>query len=255
MKRLTTLLLSTGLVISACAAQAQAVTLDGRAFLSTGVSQAGTARPLAPDTQIRLTFNPDGSLGASAGCNSIGGSFRIDQGVLRVEPGGMTEMGCDPVRHAQDDWLIGFLASGPAITLAGNDLALTSGETVVRLVDREVAEPDLPLAGTLWTVDSLRDGDAVSSVPGAAPATVRIAADGTAVFHNGCNEGGAAVTIEGDQIRFTDIVTTDKLCVDAGGDLERAVMAVLGAESLTWAIDAGRLTLDAGPIGLGLQGG
>jgi len=262
MKRLAFLALTTSLLIGACAAQAQTpsqaptATLDGRTFLSTGVTDGGAARALAPNTRIRLIFNADGSLGASAGCNSIGGTYRIDNGVLRAQPGAMTEMGCDPARHAQDDWLVKFLASGPSVTLAGNDLLLEAGDTAVRLLDREVADPDLPLTGTLWTVDSVQDDDAVSSVPdgGQAQATLRIAADGSAVFNNGCNEGGARVTVDGDQIRFIDVVTTDRACPDAAGVMEKAVMAVLGANTVTWSIEAGHLTLTAGSKSLGLQG-
>src|SRR5262245_63953243 len=48
---------------------------------------------------------------------------------------------------------------------AGDKLTLTSGTTVVSLQDREVAEPDLPLTGTTWTVDTLLAGGAASSIP------------------------------------------------------------------------------------------
>jgi heat shock protein HslJ len=255
MNRLPILLLATSLALAACAVPAQGGGLKGRTFLSKGVSDGGIVRPLAPDTQVRLVFNADGSLGASAGCNIIGGTYRVDGGVLRVEAGGMTEMGCDPARHAQDDWLVAFLASAPQVSLTGNDLTLVSGATAISLLDRDVAEPDLPLAGTLWTVDSIIDGETVSSIPDGARATLRIAEDGSAVFNTGCNEGGATVTMEGDRLRFVDAVTTDRACLDAGGGLERAVLAVLGADSVTWSIEARRLTLQAGPNGLSLQGG
>jgi heat shock protein HslJ len=254
MKRLSTLLLSAILFTSACLGQAQAVGLDGRTFLSTAVTDGAAAKVLAPETRIRLVFNADGSLGASAGCNSIGGTYRVVDGVLDVEPGAMTEMGCDEARHAQDAWLIEFLASDPRIVLSGNDLGLSSGTTAIRLLDREVAEPDLPLAGTQWVVDSIIEGEAVSSVPDGARATLRIAEDGSAVIQTGCNEGGGRVVLDGAQIRFTDLVSTDMACVDGRADLERAVMAVLNAESATWTIDAGRLTITAGGAGLSFQG-
>ena len=50
-----------------------------------------------------------------------------------------TEIGCDPPRHDQDEWLSGFLTSSPTVTLSGNELTLTKDTTTIELVDREVA--------------------------------------------------------------------------------------------------------------------
>ncbi len=36
---------------------------------------------------------------------------------------------------------------------------MTSSDTVVRFLDREVAEPDRELVGTTWHVDGFADGD------------------------------------------------------------------------------------------------
>ncbi len=134
----------------------QSLDLTGRTFLSTRATQGGSDDPpLQPGTEIRLSFMDDGRIVASAGCNTMSGTYRLDGATLRVGNVGVTEMGCDPARHAQDEWLFGPLGSGPAVALAGDDLTLTAGDVVVTLTDREVAEPDLPLVGTTWTVASL----------------------------------------------------------------------------------------------------
>ena len=91
----------------------------------------------------------------------------------------MTEMGCDPALHDQDEWLSQFLGSDPQIALDGDELTLTSGGVTITLLDREVADPDLPLVGTTWTVTSIISGDAVSTVPDGAEATFEFADDGT----------------------------------------------------------------------------
>jgi heat shock protein HslJ len=259
MKTIATLLL-VGTALVGCAGStvpggpAQPAGLAGRTFLSSGVSRAGQPFALAPNTQIRLNFDADGNLGASAGCNTIGGTWRLDGAVLTFEGGGMTEMGCDEPRHAQDEWLATFLASKPQVALDGSDLALKSADTVISLVDREIAQPDLPLVGTSWTVSSIVSGDAVSSIPDRAVATLQIAADGRVRIKTGCNEAGGTVTVDGTSIRFVDLVTTDMACQGAAGQLEQAVMAVLNADSLTWSIDASGLTIMAGPNGLILSG-
>jgi heat shock protein HslJ len=241
------------ILLAGCAGAAPAQ-LEGRTFISTGVTDKGAARPLVPGTSIRLTFNKDGQLGVHAGCNHMGGTYRMDGATLRFEGGAMTDMGCDEPRHQQDTWLSGFLASRPTVALAGNDLALTSGDVVIRLLDREIADPDLPLIGPTWTVNSIVTGDAVSSIPDGVTATLAFDQAGRVAVHTGCNQGGGSYAVEGNRIRFAEIVLTKMACDRARGEMEAAVMAVLEADNLTYAIDAGSLTLQAGAQGLVLAG-
>ncbi len=249
---MTLRLVLVAVLLTACTAT-PGPTLDGTEWLSTAVTEDGADRPLVDGTQIRLTFT-DGQLGASAGCNTMGGSYRIEDGRLAFEGGGMTEMGCDDERHAQDDWLFGFLGSQPSVAQEGDKLTLTSGATVVALQDAEVAQPDPPLTGTSWTVDSVISGDAVSSVPDDPVATLVFTDDGRVAVENGCNTGGGAYEVTDGTLRITDVITTLQACGGAAGQLEAAVMAVLNAGEIEYAIDAGSLTLMAGDQGLGLRG-
>lgn len=228
--------------------------LDGTEWISTAVTEAGADRPLVDGTQVRLSFT-DGQLGASAGCNTMGGAYRVEDGRLIVEGGGMTEMGCDEERHAQDEWLFGFLGSQPMLVQEGDKLTLTSGETVIALQDSEVAEPDLPLTGTTWTVDAIITGDAVSSVPNGATATLVFTDDGRLEVDNGCNSGGGTYKVTDGQLRVSELMTTLRACDAPAAQLESAVMGVLNAAEIDYAIDAGSLTLMAGDQGLGLRGG
>jgi heat shock protein HslJ len=227
--------------------------LDGRTFLGTSVVEGGEDRPLVADTEIRLTFN-EGQLGASAGCNTFGGSFRVENGALIVEGGAMTEMGCDEDRAAQDEWLFAFLGNRPRVALSDNELVLTAGETVITLLDREVAEPDLALVGPTWTVDTIISGDAASSVPAGITATITFAEDGSMNIQTGCNSGAGHYTVEGDRIELSGIQQTLIGCDDARGAVEAAVIAVLGPGTATYAIESDSLTLMMGDHGLVLRG-
>ncbi|MEP7157829.1 MAG: META domain-containing protein [Chloroflexota bacterium] len=220
--------------------------LDGRQFLSTRVTVGGAPTALVPNTQIRLSFSDGNNLGGSAGCNIFGGTYVLDGDRIVWTGGGMTEMGCDDPRHAQDDWLTGFLASGPTYVLNGNDLTLTSGDTVISLLDREIAEPDQPLAGPTWLLSSLIiGGDAVSSVPGNVAASITFNADGSVDVHFGCNSGGGRYAVDGDTIAFGDLVMTEMACAGDAGMVESAVIDVLTAGPLTFMVDANSLTLTA----------
>ena len=229
------------------------VGLVGRIFLSTGVTVDGAPFALADGTRIRLVFD-NGTLSASGGCNIIGGDLDIDGDVLHFSGASMTEMGCEPARMAQDDWLVTFLTSNPTYVLDGFDLKLTSGTTVITLLDREIAEPDQPLTNLTWVLASFINGDAVSSVPAGVSSQFTFADDGTFSANFGCNSGGGSYAVEGDTITFSDVVTTKMACGGAGGQVEAAVLTVIGSEDpITFAIDAGSLTLMTGSIGLQLS--
>ena len=146
--------------------------LDGRTFESTAVTVDGIEQPLVDGTVIRLSFE-NGQLGASAGCNSMGGGYQLDASTLVIGAMAMTEMGCDPARHAQDDLVVGFLAASPSLELAGDELVASTDDTVMRFLDRRAADPDRPIVDTEWEVTGFIDGEvAMSFAEAGAPASL-----------------------------------------------------------------------------------
>jgi heat shock protein HslJ len=227
--------------------------LDGRVFISSQVTVDGRPHGLVPGTQIRLEFR-DGRIGASAGCNRLGGRYRLDGDALVVTDAAVTEMGCDPARHAQDEWLFGLLGRGPLVRLDGDELTLRLDTTVITFLDRRVVEPDLPLVGTEWVLDSILSGAVVSSVPAGVAARLRFGADGQVTVETGCNSGGGPYRIDGDRLVFGDLVLTKRACVGPEGQVEAAVLAVLGAGEVRFGIDGSTLRLVAGSEGLDFRG-
>ena len=73
-----------------------------------------------------------------------------------------------------------------------------------------------------------------------------------ATGHTGCNQFGGPVEVGPGELTFGDIVTTKMACAGGADALERAVLAVLTAPTVTYEIEADRLTLRA-PDGTGLQ--
>ena len=229
--------------------------LDGRRFVSTRVTVSGAERPLVGGTRIEVAFHERSSISISAGCNTMAGTYRLDDGILQVLDTGSTAIGCDPARHAQDGWLFTFVGSKPAVTLTGNDLVLEGRDTLIQLVDRRVTDPDRPLVGTLWRLESIIAGEAVSSVPAGIEATIQLAADGSAAIHPGCNQGNARYAIDGDHIGFAEIVTTKMACAPPARDVETAVLRVLRSNSLTYTIASATLTIGGGGVGLQFRAG
>ncbi|GBC87200.1 hypothetical protein HRbin12_01202 [bacterium HR12] len=228
--------------------------LDGRSFVSTRVLEDGAERPLVPGTRIELSFS-DGELSARAGCNILGAGYRLEGGVLRlVGAVSMTEMGCDPERHEQDAWLARFLGSSPRVTLAGPTLTLSSGETEIQLLDRRVVEPDLPLVGTIWRLETLVEGGVASSVPAGQEATLRVGEDRIEGF-DGCNAWRARLVSDEDGVLVLGRVTQTMIrCAGAADRLEEDVMAVVGVRRVAYAIDGPNLVLRVGDRELHFRG-
>jgi heat shock protein HslJ len=223
--------------------------LDGRKFLSIDV----TGHRLVAGSQIRLNFDGD-RLGASVGCNQLGGTWSIDGDALVVpDDMVMTEMACDPpARMDQDTWFASFLSSRPTIVLDGDTLTLTSRDVTITLLDGEVADPDRPLEGTKWVVDGLVSADAVSSVPSDTRAPTLQFDAGQVAVDAGCNTGSGGYEATERDITFGPIATTRMACDDASMEVEAHVLAVLDGTAL-YEIEAGVLTLTNGDTGLVLR--
>ena len=213
------------------------------------VTDKGKSKVLVPGTKIRLTFS-DGTLGASAGCNSMSGDYKVVDGKLVVGPMATTEIGCPTNLADQDEWLAAFLGAKPALALDGNNLVLTTDDTEITLLDREQAEPDQPLTMITWGLTTLIDGESASSIPTGVSATLLFADDGTFTFSDGCNSGGGKYALDGDNITFSEVVTTDMACGGDADSVQSAIAEVFGADDVTYAIDHSTLTLTAGDHGL-----
>ena len=222
-----------------------AAALDGRTFLSTDLQGA----VLVPGSRVSLTFT-DGGLQASAGCNSMGGTYTIDGDRLTTTQQSMTQMACEEPRMQQDEWLTRFLG-GATIALAGDTLTMAEGTVRLTLMDQEVATPDQPIEGTRWVVDGIVSGDSVSSVPAGVTATIRID-DGRVDVEAGCNTGGGTVETAADTLTFGPIALTKMGCEPGAMAVEGAVIRVL-AGAVGYTIQADVLTLDAGDTGLMLR--
>ncbi len=228
--------------------------LQGRTFLSTSVAADGEDRPLVEGTTITLVFDED--LGASAGCNQMGGDVSLDGGRIQVGPLSMTEMGCEAALMEQDEWLADFLTAGPNWSLEADTLTLIGEDgTTIVLVDREVADPDRALVGPTWTGESIIDGETASSIVEGFEPTFEFSDDGVVSVFDGCNQGSANYEIEGESITFDSGAFTGMACLDEGSEPpQEAVAALLGPEPVSFSIEADLLSLrDAEGNGLDLR--
>lgn len=227
--------------------------LEGRTFESQSVVSKGVELRLVPGTKLTLSFR-EGNLGASAGCNSIGGAYRIEGDVLLVGGLGTTDMACQPDRMKQDEWLSGALGASPHLRLDGSRLVLDAPETTIVFTDRKVSDPDRPLAGPHWLADTVVAGDAASSIPvGATAPSLDFAADGTFTGFSGCAPLTGRYTVEGARLVLDDVVVANAAaCTVTAESLDQATRAVLQG-TITFEIDGPGLRLANGANGLHLR--
>ncbi|MBJ7452578.1 MAG: META domain-containing protein [Blastococcus sp.] len=75
--------------------------------------------------EARLDLAPDGTLTASTGCRSIGGTWRTDGDSLVLDAA-YDSFGCVPPADRQDEHVLGVFAAGPVAAVDGDRLTLTA---------------------------------------------------------------------------------------------------------------------------------
>ena len=188
-----------------------------------------------------------------ASCNSFGGRFLLDDGVMTMEDLSMTEMGCEQSAMAEDDWFADFWMSSPSLNLDGSLLTVSQGEDTFYFRDREIVTPNLSLVDTLWLIDTFIDGDSASNYALNQDPSVEFISDGTVSVNTGCNDGGGTYTVDGSTISVSIDTYTDAICEDQSGqDAESHIMSVLAGE-VEYSISIDRITLMNGTKGISAQ--
>ena len=223
-----------------------------REFWSTAVTQDGSPRELIEGTHITLRFR-NGNLSASAGCNFIRGPFELDGDTLVAAELVMTEIGCNPELHAQDDLLAALLTDAPTVALDGNRLTLITTDLYIEFLDRRVANPDRTLIGTQWAVTGFLDGETASAFAIDKAGWFRFDGASTIVGHDGCapftvnvevSEGEVGGPIEGDaELQFGPVVDgLDPTC-NVNADYAEAFRALFDTGAAVVDIEGDRLTI------------
>lgn len=219
--------------------------LDGTWRLTGGVHD-GAPVPVLDEAPITMTIDAT-EVGGRAACNQYGGDVRVDGDRVAFGAMSMTEMGCDPAVMDAESAYLAALGDVERWTRDGGMLTL-SGEAVELTFELVPPTPTADLVRTTWRLDGLIDGDAVSSTMGEEPATLELREDGTISGTTGCRGFDGRYELEAGAVQVTDLVTDDRACPDLASQDEH-VLAVVG-DGFAYAIDADRLTLTAGRLGL-----
>ncbi len=119
-------LVSSGLLARGGSSSGEVTSLDRLAgtYVSTP-DGSSTPRPLVEGHPVRLVI-ADGRIGATAGCNQMGGEVSLDGGHLVTGPLVQTEMACEPAAvMTQEQWVREMLEASPAVEATADRLVLT----------------------------------------------------------------------------------------------------------------------------------
>ncbi len=238
-------------VLTGCGGQSEPVgvpadpdPLRGRAFTSTVITEQGKRHALVEGTSIQLRFTDDGRLMANAGCNTMSGQVSLQANKVNTTDLSITEMGCDPQRHEQDQRLSSFLADMPSWRLDGENLVLRSANTELVLTQEKAR----PLVGTTWQADTLIQGEVAGSTPPGVAATLVFGGDEVTVAGL-CNLGALKYQAAGSTLTFELGPLTRRACAPEVMTVENAAVALFDGQT-TYRIDTRTLTITKGDKGL-----
>jgi heat shock protein HslJ len=236
-------LVATAVLLAGCGEQVGTATgdvdLDGSWHLVDARDAAGTY-DLA-DRAVTLTVNGNQAGGTSA-CNQYGGRVEVAGDSVTISELGGTEMACEPAAMELEQRYLAALQSvergertGDSLTLSGPDLTLDFG------LDPPVE--DAALVGTTWVLESLVDGDSVSSV--AHDGELTFLRGGVMVGDVGCGQQRGRYSLDGDEVVVTVFRDRDPAAGRCPDDVEAQhdhVVAVLH-DTFTATVEGDRLTL------------
>jgi heat shock protein HslJ len=190
---------------------------------------------------ITLSFTED-SVGGTAACNGYGGSYTISGNEITFSEISGTEMACSPedIMTSERMYLQAF---SRVQAFSMDDDTLTMSGQGVELVF--VALPPVPtaeLTGTVWVLNSLVQGESVSSVMGER-ATLELFTDGSMLGSTGCRSLNGRYTVTGAEVILNEL-SAEGDCPPELADQDDIVVTVLG-DGFRTAIESDTLTLSS----------
>ena len=223
----------------ACLGSDFADSLDGSWQLVSG-SVDGARIPVNADHPITLRIEGDRVSGV-ASCNSYGGTFDLSGSTITITDLAMTEMACSPEELMQTEAMYG--EGMTRVDSVALDQQLTLSGDGVELVFDTVPPPEpADLTNTVWVLDGLIQGDAVSTPVLDTRATVEFFTDGSMLGDTGCRPFSARYTVAGDQVMVDGGLASDGHECEPPLDAQDALIRSVLSNAFTMEIEGDRLT-------------
>jgi heat shock protein HslJ len=219
--------------------------------LSSIVEESGSVASLLAGTEITATFDEQGTLAGSAGCNNYTTSYQVSGSQMTITgPVASTMMMCVDPRGIMDQEgkYLAALESVASYAIEARQLTLfnAQGQAILTYTLREPT----PLVGTEWEVIGYNNGKGgVVSVVIGTQLTALFGEDGTLSGSGGCNNYRAAYTVDAASAAEGDIsigpaASTRMMCGEPEGIMEQEAQYLATLEmAQVYSIQGDRLEL------------
>lgn len=226
------------LLTVACLGSDFADSVEGSWQLSAGTLD-GDPIPVIDSHPITITFQDD-QVGGTASCNSYGGTYEMDGSTISFSNLAMTEMACMP-----EETMVAEQMYGTALTMVDtvtlDESLVLSGPGAELTFDRLDPVPDAELTNTVWVLDGLIQGDAVSSPVADSRATIEFFTDGSVLGDTGCRPFSGHYEINGAEVVLTELAADGHECEPEMAEQDSLVLSALEG-GFRVEIDGDRLT-------------
>lgn len=250
MKKFLLIVLLTALTVSACTAEpGQGVPEDSGSLIGdwklTAYGPANAPTPAVAGVDAGLTFNEDGTVSGTSGCNGLGGDYSVEGDKITFGEFVSTLIACDDPIMRQEEAAHRVMTGTATYTIEDDTLTITNNDTVLVLTrgtlsTEEPAEP-ASLIGA-WKLTAYGPADAPTPAVEDVDAGLTFKEDGTVSGSSGCNGLGGDYTVEGNRITFGEFVSTLMACDDPIMAQEEAAHTVMTGTA-TYKIEGDRLTI------------
>jgi len=209
-----------------------------------------TARSVLANTEITATFDEEGKLGGSSGCNSYSTTYEVPGDRMSIPgPIASTMMMCPApgVMEQEGEYLAALeLVSSYAVEAQQLTLYNPQGQAILTFVVREPT----PLAGTQWDVIGYNNGKGgVASVVIGTELSALFGEDGTLSGSAGCNNYNAAYEVDDasaaeGEISIGPAASTRMFCGEPEGTMDQEGLYLAALEMAeVYSIQGDRLQL------------
>ena len=177
-----------------------------------------------------VTFNDDGGLGGSGGCNVYAGDYTNSGNQIDVADNLVsTMMACDEPIMTQEFGFFEVLKTASSFAVVDTKLTL-SDQAGTALATFNAQSQDL--AGTSWQITAYNNGqEAVVSVLEGTTPTIEFGADGQLSGSAGCNRVTGSYSTADGTIKLGPLATTQMACPEPEGVMDQETRLVAALES------------------------
>lgn len=220
--------------------------LTGTRWLLTQYGDPAAPQTPLADTEPVLSFDQEGQLGHTTGCNGMGGEYTLTGVDFTVGNLIQTEMACEEPIMSQESAIGQALQSATTLTQADDTLTIAYPDGELRYTRQAEPEP-ASLIGPEWKLETITSGDMAQST--VAGTTVTLTFTGDSLSGNaGCNSYHASWSGSPEALSIAPIGSTKMACADPAVTEQEASYVALLQTATSYAIEGNRLTL-TGPEG------